>query len=147
MNEYVLGFCFNKDMNEVLLIKKNYPDWQKGKLNGLGGKVELGESHHEAMVREFHEECGLNVDEWTYYTSMQFDKTNDIPADIVYCFYSTADIRKAESKTDEILFIGLPDYLPRNIIPNLQWLIGLARDIDSLAKDRLPMRVEVTAGY
>ena len=43
----------------VLLIRKARPDWQAGKLNGIGGKVEGAETITEATVREFREETGL----------------------------------------------------------------------------------------
>lgn len=38
------------------MVKKNQPDWQKGKLNGIGGKVETDETSLAAMVREWDEE-------------------------------------------------------------------------------------------
>ena len=33
------------DNEEILLLKKNNPDWQKGLYNGIGGKVELNTTH------------------------------------------------------------------------------------------------------
>lgn len=39
MNSYVCGFLMSYDMDKVVLIKKNRPDWQKGKWNGVGGKI------------------------------------------------------------------------------------------------------------
>lgn len=53
---YVVGFAMNPEKTHVLLVEKTHPDWQRGKLNGLGGKVEDGESSWDAMVREFREE-------------------------------------------------------------------------------------------
>jgi 8-oxo-dGTP diphosphatase len=63
---YVLGFCFNNELTMVVLIRKTHPDWQAGKLNGVGGLVELGESPIEAMIREFKEETGVitNREDW-----------------------------------------------------------------------------------
>lgn len=55
---FVLGFCFDIGYHNVLLIEKNRPPWQAGKLNGIGGKIEEGESPSGAMVREFQEETG-----------------------------------------------------------------------------------------
>ncbi len=57
--EYVLGFMFSPDEKKVLLIWKNRPSWQAGKLNGIGGKVNPGETPLEAMEREFIEETGF----------------------------------------------------------------------------------------
>ncbi len=58
MQEYVCGFMFSPDKKQVALIRKTKPEWQKDLLNGIGGKIESGESPHEAMVREFYEESG-----------------------------------------------------------------------------------------
>jgi 8-oxo-dGTP diphosphatase len=58
MKRYVVGFCFDYNHENVLLIRKNRPDWQVGRFNGLGGKIEKGESPLAAMGREFVEETG-----------------------------------------------------------------------------------------
>lgn len=49
---YVAGFMFNEDRTRVALIEKQKPDWQRGKLNGIGGKIEDDESPVEAMTSE-----------------------------------------------------------------------------------------------
>lgn len=60
------GFAFTADKLQVLLILKKNPEWQRGKWNGVGGKLEPGESARSAMAREFKEETGLEVpvDKW-----------------------------------------------------------------------------------
>lgn len=67
MDSYVLGFAFTLE-GQVALIEKNHPEWQAGRLNGIGGKLDGGEGHHVAMVREFHEETGVVTDtaDWEY---------------------------------------------------------------------------------
>src|SRR6266853_1956139 len=37
---YVCGFMMTWDLQQFLLIRKTHPDWQKGKLNGIGGKID-----------------------------------------------------------------------------------------------------------
>ena len=59
---YTLGFCFNEKKDKVVLIKKRRPDWQKGLLNGIGGKINPNENDHEAQVREFFEETAIDID-------------------------------------------------------------------------------------
>jgi 8-oxo-dGTP diphosphatase len=56
--QYVVGFMFSPGLSGVVLTLKNRPAWQVGLLNGPGGKVNVGETHKRAMVREFHEEAG-----------------------------------------------------------------------------------------
>lgn len=60
MERYVLGFCFLPNW-DCVLIEKTKPTWQKGLVNGLGGSIESGETLHDAMVREFKEECGIST--------------------------------------------------------------------------------------
>jgi 8-oxo-dGTP pyrophosphatase MutT (NUDIX family) len=57
---YVLGFAIIPTKG-IVLIRKNRPEWQAGKLNGVGGKIEPGELPEAAMAREFLEETGFNT--------------------------------------------------------------------------------------
>jgi 8-oxo-dGTP diphosphatase len=55
--------CYLRREGKTLMIhrikKKN--DMHKGKWNGLGGKVEPGETPEECVIREVKEECGLTL--------------------------------------------------------------------------------------
>lgn len=55
MKRYVIGFYFTPA--GTVLIHKAEGRF-KGTVNGLGGKIEAGETIEEAMVREFWKECG-----------------------------------------------------------------------------------------
>lgn len=59
--QYVVILLFNEQHDRVLLIRKNRPQWQAGKLNGLGGKVEPSETPHHAATRELKEEAMIIV--------------------------------------------------------------------------------------
>lgn len=129
---YVVGFCFMPDTpskhnqfqgHEVVLIRKNKPDWQRGKLNGVGGKVEPGESPRAAMQREFEEEAGLLITAWYEVVDMIFDDC------VVHVFQARLGVtRNPVSKTDEQIEVwNVRDLLPyRNKIDNLNWLIPMA---------------------
>jgi 8-oxo-dGTP diphosphatase len=52
------------DSVKILVVEKNKPEWQKGKYNLLGGKVEEGETPLQAAVRELKEESGLDPGEF-----------------------------------------------------------------------------------
>jgi len=100
--EYVLGFAFDETKNNVVLILKNRPAWQKGFYNGVGGKVEkYDEDYHAAMSREFLEETGvlINPNEWDYFAAMEFKEDILGGSAIVYCFRIFTDlVREVDSQ-------------------------------------------------
>src|SRR5439155_26466068 len=66
IQHYVCGFLFSPDRGRVVLIRKRRPAWQAGKLNGVGGKLEAGETPIDAMRREFREEAAVDVHDWQH---------------------------------------------------------------------------------
>lgn len=126
MKKYVLGFLFSEDTKYVVLIKKINPKWQRGLLNGVGGKVEKQESFCDAMVREFKEETGVLIKKQDWHCFSKINRPNFYEMNI-YCAFSNLafDVKSVEK---EEVFILKKDELPNNIIPNLKWLIPLALD-------------------
>lgn len=62
MIEYVLVY-YTKFMSEqYILLKKEKPEYQQGRYNLPGGKVEPGETPEDAAFREFEEETGIQLD-------------------------------------------------------------------------------------
>lgn len=124
MIEYCLGFAFDNSLQYVVLIKKQRPEWQKGLLNGVGGKVEEGEEPYDAMTREFDEETGLYYDNWRPFGHL---KGTDW---IIHLYTSTltnpqlADIDC--NKTDENIIIENVNNL-FYAVPNLRWLVPMAK--------------------
>jgi 8-oxo-dGTP diphosphatase len=55
--------CYLRRAGKTLMVYRNKKpnDMHKGKWNGLGGKLEPGESPEECAVREIFEESGLHV--------------------------------------------------------------------------------------
>lgn len=134
--KYVVGFAFSPDMENVLLIRKQRPEWQCGFLNGIGGKVEPGELPLEAMTRECAEESGLRIPEkdWTYIVRMDSRKN-------VICFYyTTAAISTAVQLTDEELVVAKTLHsqtMP--VIDNLRWMIPFCIYIHTRNKSIFPL--------
>jgi 8-oxo-dGTP diphosphatase len=125
---YVCGFLFSPDRARVLLIRKNRPAWQTGKLNGVGGKIEAFDPNPLAAIRrEFREEAGLDIAEWQEILTLS-------AADWHTHFYRAfGDIDSARAITDEKLEIHPTRELPRETIPNLHWMIPLMLDQEFLA--------------
>lgn len=122
---YVVGFLLD-DRDRVVLIAKNRPGWMKGLRNGVGGKVEDGESVASAMRREFREETGLVVTDWHCFLTYYY-------ADGIIWFYRafvSADVLdQVTTTTDELVEIWqLGDLLQPGtpIVANLRWLVPLA---------------------
>lgn len=55
-SSYVLILVFCPEFENVLLIERTKDDWQKGMLNGLGGKIDKNEKPFDAVLRELKEE-------------------------------------------------------------------------------------------
>lgn len=137
----VAGFLFCGE--RVLLVNKIVPDWQAGLWNAVGGKVEPDETPDACMIREFNEEAGLLITDWTcfctevaedyevhFFRSREFGSlppvpdSNDVGEALAWC------------KIDNI-GRGLP------VVGNLQWLVPMAldwRDIVTVAYTRSDIR-------
>lgn len=130
MDLFVVGFMFNKNRDVLLLIKKNRPEWQKGLLNGIGGRIEKGESPEEAMKREGIEETNLSP-KWIHKGVMR-GINNDGARFECHIFYAYSDIvYHFEQKEDEQLGLFDPKNInPQETIANVNFLIpfGICRD-------------------
>ncbi|HYE21545.1 MAG TPA: NUDIX domain-containing protein [Tepidisphaeraceae bacterium] len=136
MRLYVCSFAFPPGRDRVLLIRKNRPAWQAGKLNGVGGKIEPGETPRQAARREFEEETGLALPEAVFEHVLTLSGPDDIsvpdrPGPIGWqghFFRVICDVNAARSVTDEALEIHSAGALPDSVIPNLRWIIPMMLD-------------------
>lgn len=86
MKKYVIGFIFDATRDLVVLIEKINPEWQRGCLNGVGGKIELGDkTNAAAMSREAHEEAGLEIAEASWVEVATLVKQNEFVDYVFYC--------------------------------------------------------------
>ena len=128
MQGYACGFMFSPDRSRVLLIRKRRPAWQAGKLNGVGGKIEPGETPAEAMRREFREEAGLDVPHWQHVVTLTGPDWQG------HFYRAFGDVDAARPVTDEQLERHPVRPLPPDVIPNLAWLIPLLLDDEVVAR-------------
>ena len=131
--KYVVGFMFSNDLNYVALIRKGRPTLQKGKLNGIGGHIENGETGFETMVREFKEETGYGTDEkiWKYFAIMK-GINEDGTGFECKCYASTGDLSMIHTMDESEPVIETPVRSLFNkqsmMIENIPWLVNLAKD-------------------
>lgn len=123
---YVAGFMFDLEMKRIALIRKCKPGWQKGLLNGIGGKIEEGESPIGSMEREFQEETGYcTKGSWTEYALLHG------PDFSVHFFTTKGDIDLLKSMEEEPIIavdLSLIGVMPQTMVENLPWLIAAAID-------------------
>lgn len=134
---YVVGFWFNNARDRVALIRKIKPEWQKGLLNGVGGKVEGNESFRQAMVREFQEETGVETIEGNWTLAIEQRGENYFLA--VFHGKALTNVCEDFIKADEqVEWYNVKELLEReDLIKNLPWFITLAFDKDV----KLPLQV------
>lgn len=120
MKHFVMGFVFNCDLNRVLLIKKLRPEWMAGRWNGIGGKIDPGETPLKAMIREANEETGQFF-LWTQKI------TFICPGGTVFVYAATYPVYKIdfEQIEDEKLAVWYVKHLPDEVMNNLRFFIPL----------------------
>jgi 8-oxo-dGTP pyrophosphatase MutT (NUDIX family) len=121
----VVGFLFDNARDQVVLIRKNKPDWMAGQWNGVGGKIEPGEDPYTAMRREFLEETGVD------YPNFKFIFKMVVREWLLYYFagFSTEAVLSTFSRTDERVDRFAIDCLPLKSLCSIRWQIPLALSI------------------
>jgi 8-oxo-dGTP diphosphatase len=134
--EYTCGFMFSEDRKKVLLIQKDRPEWQAGRVNGIGGKIDLADKEIAeqlqisyplvAMVREFREETGIvtTPDEWEQFATME---GNDSKIHLFKAF-SNKLFSFEQKESEKPLIIGARDIYFFNHVPNLTFIANMALD-------------------
>lgn len=124
MRLFTLAFLFDPSYSRVLLIHKKRPDWQAGKLNGIGGKLESEETPLAGIVREIREETNLKIDAGLLRRFAQLHG-HDWQVEV---FASTVSGQEAKQMTDEEIEWVNISAIPPHAIVNLTWLIPMAID-------------------
>lgn len=137
IKRYCLGFAFDEKMETVVLIEKAKPDWQKGLLNGVGGKLEENESPIQAMVREFKEEtdCTTFSNQWSEVITMytNYGGHPDKEDWEVYVFtarlydYDMLDVRTTTE--ERVVKMKLSDITIYYWIDNIPWLLEMCKNV------------------
>lgn len=135
-NYVIICACRQGDRNSIILVKKNAPDWQIGKLNLPGGKLEDGESFGDAAHRELKEETGYEAIKMKLMGFIHDggDPTKDFrehEGSEIACFRATiskdaGDISPRPEETEQVAWHRWNKvYTSRRLIPNLRVIVPL----------------------
>ena len=126
MSQYVIIWTQRGNKkDDTLLVLKDKPAWQKGKLNLPGGKIEEGETPEQAATRELKEEAGYDP----VVPVRLMGKMQDGP-NTIYCvkavIMSREEPQPREEETQEIMWMLWHEAVsdPR-LIPNLRVIVSL----------------------
>ena len=153
MTSYVLGFAFD-ERGRVALIEKQKPEWQKGRYNGIGGKIEANEKcvpgasiGQVAMAREFEEETGVLIPpkDWIYVGRMRDEAQTWIVYVYVTKAASVANVTTKEQETVRLIRVDdewLSNYRGY-MIENVPALLELCQ-IEASGPSKVRPRFELT---
>lgn len=136
LTRYVAGFLFDPTGELVLLIEKKRPAWMAGKWNGIGGKIEPGETPEHAMDRELWEETGLSSEFWQIGWA-HFATLSGADFEVTFFAAWSEKIQDAVQRTDEVIrmwCVANLAYGPHPLVSNLPVLIALALDDSGINK-------------
>lgn len=117
MIKYTIGVFFNINLDRVVLILKNRPQWQKGLYNFPGGHIEEGETPEQGIAREFQEECvaRTNPNDWKYFGSIYSTEY-----EVLLFTYLDINNLKIDTGEDQIVEWFDIDSLPINNVNHLE---------------------------
>jgi len=124
------------DRNSIILVKKNSPDWQVGKYNLPGGKIEEGEGSGEAAHRELKEETGYEALKMSLMGCIQdtdedLKDFRDYEGSTIFCFRAiiSKDAGEMAPRPEETETVAWHRwnkvYTSRRLIPNLRVIVPL----------------------
>jgi 8-oxo-dGTP diphosphatase len=119
---FTAGFLFRRKGDEVALIRKERPAWQRGLWNGIGGKIELGENALVAQQREFREETGAVVSDWRHFATLRWDSGS------VSFFTSQWECAPRSLTEEEVAWHPVASLDQLAMVSHVRWLIPLALD-------------------
>jgi len=127
MKKYTIGIVFDPEFTKVLLIEKNRPEWQKGKLNFPGGHIEDGETSEQCIRREFIEELGLDmpIKDWSKIGRIVNYKNYYVD---IFTAVTDADFVPKNETDEKADWYNCILTLPVNVISNLRWLVPYAEN-------------------
>ncbi len=94
--------------NRCMIAQRNYGS-SKGMYEFPGGKVEVGETKEEALIREFQEECGIDI----YNLQFLEESVDTTQGETIHltCFTCTSKEEPQELRVHENYVWTTPDHI------------------------------------
>lgn len=109
----VICNCF-ENTTKILATARGYGDF-KGRWEFPGGKVELGETLHQALIREIKEELDIKIEVGELIDTIEFDyPTFHLSMDCFWCVVTDGEIVLKEAETAR--------WLKRDELDAIDWL-------------------------
>lgn len=135
MLETTLCYILKDDQVLMLYRNKKEKDVHEGKWNGLGGKVEVGETPLQCVIREVYEESGLRLESPTLIGACYYPNFNGLE-EMMYVYIAKqfkgelSDCDEGELHwrlKDEIMTLNIweSDRLFLPYVLNEQYFVGL----------------------
>jgi 8-oxo-dGTP pyrophosphatase MutT (NUDIX family) len=120
-SDFTMGFIFSPDLQEVYLIRKTHPEWQAGKLNGVGGHREVAETFGVCMIREAYEESGYKGS-FTHFATLYGPSLRCL---VYYSVMQKGQLAPETREKEQIETVRLSNILSDadQMITSLPWLI------------------------
>ena len=139
----VLLYAFRN--NEVLMLHAREKDTLPSKWNGLGGKLEAGETMLEAAVREFEEEasCKTEASQWKWLGQLHFPDFKHHRSEDWWVNVFVTDLTDAQAESiplnDPMQVEGTLHFVPTSRVLCLDLWEG-DREFLPLVFDRIPFQ-------
>lgn len=126
--EYTLCFI-TKGKEVLLLLREKEPN--KGKWNGVGGKIENRETLEESCIREVYEETGLRIEKPIFKGVLSFNGVSGIA--LFVCNHFNGEIRHSSEgvlQWKQLNWITKSD----EVVDNIRYFIRDVIDLNSEPK-------------
>lgn len=111
----------------LILVRKNKPDFMKGRITFIGGKVDDGESHRQAASREFNEELGGLYPAEMGYSGIIYGEWGTVHVYKYMSFINEETIPLVNDAGEDILVIYKNDFYKReDILTDTKIALSLA---------------------
>lgn len=102
MNKLETTLCLLRKENQILLAMKK-KGFGKGKYNGVGGKLEEGETPEEAMIRETEEEIKVTPTKFEKVGLIEFDELyKEEKVNLTFHLYFVYEWEGSPTETEEM---------------------------------------------